>query len=60
MVPSYERAPKTCPNGHPIGPGQVLVGWLTCDCTERGGHRTYDCRQCGVALYVPEHCDPLD
>ncbi|NKT60965.1 hypothetical protein GS885_23430 [Rhodococcus hoagii] len=54
-MPSYERAPKQCPNGHPLGPGRVLVGWFACSCTERGGHRTYDCRQCGAVIYRPPH-----
>ncbi|MBM4657350.1 hypothetical protein GS640_17790 [Rhodococcus hoagii] len=50
-----ERAPKLCPNGHPLGPGKVLVGWFACACTERGGHRTYDCLTCGAILYRPPH-----
>ncbi|NKS29193.1 hypothetical protein GS534_00415 [Rhodococcus hoagii] len=50
-----ERAPKKCPNGHALEPGKVLVGWFACNCTERGGHRTYDCRQCGAVIYHPPH-----
>lgn len=32
--------PARCPNGHPLRPGRVLVGWSPCRC---GGHRTWEC-----------------
>lgn len=43
-----DRTPATCPYGHPLGPGKVLVGWLPCGCewTTIGGHRTYQCTAC--------------
>jgi hypothetical protein len=50
-----EVAPEHCPNGHPLGPGTVVMGWHPCDCVERGGHRTYWCRTCKVTMYEPPH-----
>jgi hypothetical protein len=51
-----EVAPEHCPNGHPLGPGTVVVGWHPCQCVEgHSGHRTYWCRTCGVTSYVPPH-----
>jgi hypothetical protein len=46
-----ELPPATCPNGHRLGPGRVLVGWQACDC---GGHRTWACRECDGVVYGPE------
>lgn len=42
-----ELAPKLCPNGHPLGPGTVLVG-------SRGatGSRTWTCQRCGASWTV--------
>jgi hypothetical protein len=49
-----EVAPEHCPNGHPLGPGTVVVGWPPCQCVEgHSGHRTYYCRTCGVTMYEP-------
>jgi hypothetical protein len=28
-----EITPERCPNGHPLGPGRVLIGWLPCQCS---------------------------
>lgn len=49
--------PKLCPNGHPLGPRQVLVGTqqcATCAGDGLGPHRTFSCRACGVTIYDPE------
>jgi hypothetical protein len=54
-----EELPTECPNGHPFGPGRVLVGWSTCSCQgEPGGHRTVFCRVCGQTRYDPQHDGP--
>jgi hypothetical protein len=51
-----EVAPEHCPNGHPLGPGTVVVGWHPCRCAEgHSGHRTYWCQECRTAVYVPPH-----
>ena len=51
-----EVAPERCPNGHPLGPGTVVVGWHTCQCVEgHSGHRTYYCRTCRVTMYEQPH-----
>ena len=50
------RHPRVSPDGHPLGPGTVVVGWYARDCVEgRAGHRTYWCWTCGVTLYEPPH-----
>ena len=56
--------PTHCPHGHPLGPGQVLVGWSPCSCPGAafGGHRTFRCRACidggeEMVMYRPEHLD---
>jgi hypothetical protein len=54
-MPTIERPPLTCPNGHPLGPNRVLVGWLPCSCQGGLGHRTYQCRACAGWVYRPEH-----
>lgn len=59
-VKSVERSPRKCPNGHPFGAYKVLIGWAPCDCTPgAGGHRTYECRTCGVTIARPPHVGPL-
>lgn len=55
-----ELTPEQCPNGHPLGPGKVLIGWQPCSCASKdkggpGGHRTIVCVTCGVTLYRPPH-----
>ncbi|MEB4212322.1 hypothetical protein [Mycobacterium sp. 94-17] len=45
--------PECCPHGHPLGPGQVLVGHAPCGCGQRGGHMTWTCRRCDVTAYGP-------
>ena len=37
--------PTHCPNGHRLGPGQVLVGHQAC-LGHGGGHTTWTCRTC--------------
>lgn len=61
------QGPATCPYGHPLGPGRVLVGWLPCICppaqANHNGHRTFQCRVCleeladrrKVVSYTPPH-----
>ncbi|MFD4438963.1 hypothetical protein ACFWPK_04195 [Nocardia sp. NPDC058519] len=52
-------SPVACPNGHPLGPGQVLVGTLAC--LDAGGlHRLWTCRRCGTVVYWPPVTDGCD
>lgn len=45
--------PSECINGHPLGPGEVLVGNEPCTC--QGGHMGWTCRRCGETfLWPPE------
>jgi hypothetical protein len=56
--PYVEASPDHCPNGHRLGAGQVLVGWMPCDCTGGGdpkGHRTWTCQRCDETIYASEH-----
>jgi hypothetical protein len=50
-----EVAPSHCPNGHRLGPGQVLIGTLPCWCAGAAGHRTYWCRDCQAVIFDPPH-----
>jgi hypothetical protein len=52
-----QPAPARCPHGHPLGAGQVLLGWAGCQCTPTGGHHTWRClhRDCGGELRWPPH-----
>jgi len=34
--PYSETPPAECSNGHPLGPHQVIVGWLPCNCAGEG------------------------
>jgi hypothetical protein len=59
--PYVEPSPDHCPNGHRLGPGRVLVGWLPCHCARdpnRLGYRTWTCQTCDATIYAPEHTDP--
>lgn len=47
-----ETPPAACGNGHPFGPGLMLVGTQACG-EHRGAHRTYWCRTCGDTVYRP-------
>jgi len=44
--------PTRCPNGHRLGPGEVLVGHQAC-LGHGGGHTTWTCRQCDATVYGP-------
>lgn len=52
-----EDAPTRCPNGHPLGPGRVLVGWQApTHGTLEQGSRTHECRECGaVTRWTPTY-----
>jgi hypothetical protein len=53
---AVELAPEQCPAGHRLGPGQVIVGWLSCTCTSGTlGHRTWTCATCHRVQYDPPH-----
>jgi hypothetical protein len=47
-----ELAPKRCPNGHPLGAQQVLVGSQPCLCAGIP-HRTWQCVTCAAVLVWP-------
>jgi hypothetical protein len=54
--------PSRCPNGHTLGPQQVLVGHQPC-LGHGGGHTTWTCRTCDETVYGPPlntHCTTLD
>src|SRR6476646_392475 len=54
--------PTRCPNGHNLGPGEVLVGHQAC-LGHGGGHTTWTCRSCDQTVYGPPlntHCHTLD
>ncbi|TDP29850.1 hypothetical protein [Nocardia ignorata] len=53
-------SPVACPAGHPLGPGQVLVGTLACLATPDGLHRTWACRSCDTVIYWPPITDKCD
>ena len=46
--------PTRCPNGHHLGPGQVLVGHQAC-LGHGGGHTTWTCRTCDETVYGAAH-----
>ena len=53
--------PTRCPNGHTLGPGEVLVGHQAC-LGHGGGHTTWTCRACDQTVYGPPlntHCTTL-
>jgi hypothetical protein len=53
------RPPTRCHNGHPLGPGEVLVGHQAC-LGHGGGHTTWTCRTCDAVVYGPplnSHCN---
>jgi hypothetical protein len=55
------HAPTRCPNGHALGPQQVLVGHQAC-LGHGGGHTTWTCRLCDATVYGPPlntHCTTL-
>ena len=57
------RGPERCPNGHPLGPNQVLVGHVACLGHGGGGHTSWHCRTCDAVVYGPPlntHCTALE
>ena len=44
------EAPTRCPNGHTLGPNQVLVGHVAC-LGHGGGHTIWHCRTCGPVVH---------
>jgi hypothetical protein len=46
------RPPQSCPRGHRLGRGAMLVGHQPCG-TCRGGHTTRTCLDCGAVVYGP-------
>src|SRR5262245_19801280 len=56
------RPPSRCPNGHPLGPNQVLVGHVACLGHGGGDHPSWHCRTCDAVVYGPPtntHCRAL-
>jgi len=53
--------PTRCPNGHPLGPNQVLVGRRAC-LGHGGGHTTWTCTCNETASGPPlnTHCTALE
>jgi hypothetical protein len=51
-VPRMTRPPQSCPHGHRLRPGAMLVGHQSCS-TCRGGHTTWTCLECGAVVYGP-------
>src|SRR5262245_17658648 len=52
-----------CPNGHLLGPNQVLVGHVACLGHDGGGHTSWHCRTCDAVVYGPPpntHCTALE
>lgn len=43
--------PLRCPNGHPLGPHRVLVGWTNLRVPPC---RTWTCRRCDTTIYALE------
>jgi hypothetical protein len=56
------RPPSRCPNDHPLGANQVLVGHQAC-LGHGGGHTTWTCRAWDQTVFGPPlniHCTALD
>ena len=56
------KPPSRCPNGHSLGPNQVLVGHVACLGHGGGGHTTWNCRACEAVVNGPHlnaHCTAL-
>lgn len=55
-----EPMPGDCARcGNRSGDGRIIVGWLPCACpgARHGGHRSYQCQQCGLTTYTTPHTD---
>ena len=46
------KPPSRCPNGHRLGPGEVLVGHQAC-LGHGDGHTTWTCCTCDQTVYGP-------
>jgi hypothetical protein len=54
--------PSRCPNGHPFGPHQVLVGHVACLGHGGRGHTSWACTRCDAVTYglpMAKHCGAL-
>lgn len=51
-----------CPYGHQLGPGEVTVGWMPCECpaalAATKGHTTWTCRACSEDGWTTRRYDP--
>lgn len=60
-LPDWWPYPDRCGNGHPWGPGRVVVVWRKCPCVDEpgSGHTIVRCRveDCSSVWYRPRH-DP--
>jgi hypothetical protein len=57
------EAPTHCPQGHELGPNQVLVGHVACSGHGGGGHTIWHCVECEGVVYSPPlaaHCAALE
>jgi hypothetical protein len=57
------KPPSRCPNGHTLGPNQVVVGHVVCLGHGGGGHTSWHCRTCDAVVYGPpmaKHCTALE
>ena len=57
------KPPTHCPNGHSLGPNQVLVGHVVCLGHGGGGHVSWACTLCDAVVYGPpmaKHCTALE
>jgi hypothetical protein len=52
------KPPNRCPNGHTLGPNQVLVGHVACLGHGGGGHTSWHCRTCEAVVYGPQNVSP--
>jgi hypothetical protein len=66
QLPEWWTDPEHCGNGHPWGPGRVLLSWMPCQCDparkarpRSPGHRVIACRApgCEWTVHHPPH-DP--
>ena len=62
--PYWWAYPLRCREGHPWGPGRVVVGWTPCPCAGNSGrgHLTVACAApgCDERWYEPPHAPRAD
>lgn len=60
--PDWWDYPLGCRNGHPWGPGRVLVSWTPCPCGGDLGHSRVHCATlgCQETWYEPPHAPGAD